>query len=392
MDTTASQGASVPASGGTTAPSVASLFEDLSSRSMPIPGQATPVVVTPEAILEGEDSQPEVPLEKKDHKTEDAKEDILAALKGVKKPTEPEKKGEVKTQEVKNERVFKLKQGEEELSLKPDAVTKVKVDGKEVEIKLQELVDNYSGKTNWSKKYQDLAEDKKALQESINGLYDKLVKQGDALGAIEVLAEALGGNPLEARKQVKATLIKQLENLASLSPEEREVVDMKEELSWHKRQKESERATSELQAKRAELQTKVDKVQETYGLTTEDLVKTYEELRSLDVSEADLEANPDLIGQYHKAKQTRSGIDGLLKEIEADFESEPARTDAVERLAKVMQLYPDMTLTELRDYALEAYGSKQAKNISRKLKKSQPVSTVRTAERKREPVNFDDID
>lgn len=392
METTASQGATAPAAGGS-APSVASFFTELGGTS-PTPVMPTTEATTQEQMIP-EESEPKVEAkpEAKDHKTEDAKEEILAALKGKAKedPKADASKDVKKATDAKVERLFSVKQGEDSINLKPDGLLKVKVDGKEVDVKVQDLVDNYSGKTNWSKKYQDLAEDKKAMQDSINTLYDRLVKQGDALGAIEVLAEALGADPLTTRKQIKTTLVKQLQEFASLSPEEQRLRELQEELSWHKQQKESERALGEVKAKQAALKSQLDKVQETYGLSTEQLVATYEELRALDVAEADLEKNPDLIGQYHKAKQTRAGIEDILKEAEAEFETEPAKLDAIERLTKVMQLYPDMTLTELRDYALEAYGSKAAKNLSRKLKKTQPTSTMKTPERAREPLTFDDL-
>ncbi len=390
MDTTASQGASAPAAGGP-APSVATLFADLNNHTPSAPSPEVPAV---EAEIEAEATEGEASaqVDAKDHKTEEAKEDILATLKGKPKdePKADPKAAKAPT-DGKPERTFSVRQGDDTLSIKPDGVMKVKVDGKEMDVKFQDLVDNYSGKTNWSKKHQDLAEDKKAMQDSVNMLYDRLVKQGDALGAIEVLAEALGADPLATRKQIKTTLVKQLQEFASLSPEEQALRELKEELSWHKQQKESERVLGEAKAQQAALKSRLDKVQETYGLSTEQMVATYEELKSLNVSDADMESNPDLIGQYHKAKETRAGIEAILTEAQAEFETEPARLDAVERLTKVMQLYPDMTLTELRDYALEAYGSKAAKNLSRKLKKAQPASTSKAPERTREPVTFDDL-
>jgi len=297
---------------------------------------------------------------------------------------------------AKPERVFKVKLGEALTDLKPEATMTVKVDGKEETVKIQDLVDNYSGKTNWSRKYQQLSEEKKTLQETVNQLYDNFVAKGDAMTGIEVLVEALGGNPLEVRQKVTDTLLKQIDSYANLSPEEREAAKLRDELSYRRKKEETEKVKTQHQAEIQQLQGRLEAVMKTHGLTEEQLAQTYEELKSLNVPLEQL--TPELLGDYHKQKQEQvktkeldDGISAMLKDIEAEFESDEAKSEATQRLKKVMQVHPEMTLTELKDAALEVYGSKAAKNLARKLKKAQPTPTNKAPDRVREPITFSDL-
>ena len=387
---TESQGAQAPATTPSAAPVSFADIQSILTPKMPVPDtkEPEPVVSPP---IETPDTDEE-PLAAKP-----AKEDLVKELRNLKKKTD-EKGAKTDAPQPKPERTFKVAHGDQSFDVKPDAKLSVKVDGKEEEVKFQDLVDNYSGKTNWSRKFQEVAQEKKGLQETINTLYDSFVTKGDALGGIEVLVDALGGNPIEVRQQVTETLLKQMDSLASLSPEEREMAKLRDELSYRKQRDELERTKSQQAKVVADLKARLETVQKTFGLTEEQLVQTYDELKQLNVTDAQIEANPEVLGEYHRAKEkqikereTDTGVTQMLKDIDAEFESDEERTEATGKLKKAMELYPDMTLTELKDYAIEAYGSRSSKNLARKLKRSQPTNTAKPVERTREPINFDDL-
>ena len=323
-----------------------------------------------------------------------AKEAILKELKGEDEEEavqeSPKQKASPKNKETDKAKVrtFKFKHGESEFDLSPESTLTVKVDGKEEPAKLQDLIDNYSGKVNWSRKYQELHQERTSLQDVVNKLHSEFVEKGDPFTAIEVLAEAIGADPLKVRKDLTQGLLKQADALASLSPEEREVAQLREELTWRQRREESERTKAETQKVQSELNARLEKVQETHGFTREQLAKAYSEVKD-HVPEDQL--TPEFLGDYLKFQQTRSGVTSLLDEVEAEFDSKESKFAAIEKLEKVLRLYPDMSLSELRDYAAEAWGSKAAKNISRKLKKTRPTNTARSEERAKEPITFDDL-
>lgn len=323
-----------------------------------------------------------------------AKEAILKELKGedeeVAVKESPKDKASVKGKESEKAKVrtFKFKHGESEYDLSPEATLTVKVDGKEEPAKLQDLIDNYSGKTNWSRKYQELHQERTSLQDVVNKLHSEFVEKGDPFTAIEVLAEAIGADPLKVRKDLTQGLLKQADALASLSPEEREVAQLREELTWRQRREESERSKAETQKVTADLNARLEKVQETHGYTREQLAKAYADVKD-HVPQDQL--TPEFLGDYLKFQETRTGVTSLLDEVEAEFDSKESKFAAIEKLEKVLRLYPDMSLSELREYAAEAWGSKAAKNISRKLKKARPTNTARSEERAKEPILFEDL-
>lgn len=346
------------------------------------------------------ESKPDLPKQKEETPRElpddpkDAKEAILKELKGedveVAEPKGPAKQDAKKSKDSKESKVrtFKFKQGDSDVDLNPESTVEIKVDGKLETHKLQDLVDNFAGKTNWSRKYQELAAERTSLQDVVNRLHTEFVQKGDPFTAIEVLAEAIGADPLKVRKELTQGLLKQADTLASLSPEEREVAQLKEELSWRQKKEESERTRAEQTKVVADLNQRLDKVQETHGYTREQLAAAYEEVKG-HVPEDQL--TPEFLGDYVKFKETRSGVTGLLDEVEAEFETSSAKQTAIEKLEKVLRLYPEMSISELRDYAAEAFGSKSAKSLSRKLKKTRPTNTARLEERSKEPITFDDI-
>lgn len=329
---------------------------------------------------------PEDPREAKEAILKELKgEDVEEAIgKGAKdKPTTKGKEGD-----KSKVRTLKFKHGESEVDLSPESMVTVKVDGKEETAKLQDLIDNYSGKTNWSRKYQELHQERTSLQDVVNRLHTEFVQKGDPFTAIEVLAEAIGADPLKVRKDLTQGLLQQADSLASLSPEEREVAQLKEELSWRQRREESERTKAETQKVQSELAARLDKVQETHGYTREQLAKAYADVKG-HVPEDQL--TPEFLGDYLKFQETRAGVTGMLDEVEAEFDTKESKFAAIEKLEKVLRLYPDMSLSELRDYAAEAWGSKAAKNISKKLKKTRLTNTARSEERTKEPITFEDI-
>ena len=66
--------------------------------------------------------------------------------------------------EKKDVKNLRMKMGEELFNVASDATFKVKVDGKSEEVPLQELINNYSGKTAWDKKFTEIGKEKKEVQ------------------------------------------------------------------------------------------------------------------------------------------------------------------------------------------------------------------------------------
>ena len=96
--------------------------------------------------IKGEED--ESTLEAKSDGEEKSEEEIIAEAK-----------------EAKEEEIKKLiaKYGEENLEMPANAIFKHKVDGEEVDVELQELLNNYSGKVSYDKKFQEFSTEKKRI-------------------------------------------------------------------------------------------------------------------------------------------------------------------------------------------------------------------------------------
>ena len=129
------------------------------------------------------------------------------------------------------------------------------VDGKDEDVTLQDLLNNYSGKVGWDKKFQELSDDKKLYKEEItnhkaevekingyiNTFRDKM-KNGDSLGALEYFAEFSGMKPYEFRNELVRQLAPEVERRSLLSYEEIENENLRQQNEYLLRQQESAEA------------------------------------------------------------------------------------------------------------------------------------------------------
>ena len=82
------------------------------------------------------------------------------------------------SEETLEEEIKKLiaKYGDQETEIAANALFKHKVDGEEVEVELQELLNNYSGKVSYDKKFQEFSNQKKDF-DAYKNQYDNEIQQ-----------------------------------------------------------------------------------------------------------------------------------------------------------------------------------------------------------------------
>ena len=288
------------------------------------------------------------------------------------------------TEEVEH-KTYEATAGEEALEVRADAEFEVKIRGENQKVSLEDLRNNYSGKTDWSKKYnelnkekQDFDRDKGDLQSYVDQLHDKLVVKKDPMGAIWLLAEAMGGSPGDVVSEFQKQVLEQVNQLSDLSPEERRIKELEDSMSLRKRQEDESQSRYRARREQEEAIRKQNEALDKYGLDKDTFNKTYFKLiETGDVDPNQLPADIyDVVGKAHTATKHTESIGNLLDEVNPELSD---KQDAVSDLSKVMRDYPAMTVTELRDIAVEVYGSSKAKNLSKKLKKTQPAQTTQAA-------------
>lgn len=295
-----------------------------------------------------------------------AKEDKEASDKEVDPSLGPQDdKAEVK--------FAKAKHGNDDVQIPTDTVFKQKVDGKLEDVSLQELLNDYSGRTNWDRKNSQL--DVKArdfdtkvntLQSNINEMFE--LSQSDPMVLIDHLCKIAGFETETFNRQFINGLANFTEEYAKMSDVEKENYHLKRKNDHSERQLRKrdesaakERTQKEAQAKEAEVSAK-------FKMTEDDVKRARSGLESFTKEKG--HTIEDVVS-FHRASLA---IDALT-EVDEELASDEA---VVDRLSKIAMDESDFGLQDLVDIAQHLWGNKpkEAKTLSRKLQKSEAEPKV----------------
>ena len=212
---------------------------------------------------------------------------------------EPEEKEELeakKDEEKKDSKKLRMKMGDDTYNVTTDATVKVKIDGKNEDVPLQELINNYSGKTAWDKKFTEIGKEKKTLEFEKNSLSKQKetlmghlnqalnpikAKDGNPMDSLLYLVEMSGEDPYNAYRRIMEANLEELGTLMDLSEVERE-------LYFHKKKDElysnvSKKRTERTQKDEVFNQTvqKVDSLRQSFNVSEESFVDASDELESI---------------------------------------------------------------------------------------------------------------
>ena len=290
--------------------------------------------------------------------------------------------------------------GDNEMELAANTLFKHKVDGQEVDVDLQELLNNYSGKVSYDKKFQEFSTTKKNFEtmqaqynaeiNAINkyiGEFGERMKNNDASGALEYFAEFAGMKPYEFRRELLKQLMPEMERMNTMSPEELRSEELQAQNLYL--QKEQESAQQRLQQEQAvmELQREIVSVQEALGISGDEFREAYN-----DLVEANFEGEitPALVGDYYKNLQAFSKAEGILTQVDPVLGNDDG---IVETLQNVILENPNFDNDDLIEIVQNVYGSvkkEASKSVSKKINNSakQEKKAVST---KQSYVDWDDL-
>jgi hypothetical protein len=306
------------------------------------------------------------------------------------------------SEEEAQEEIKKLiaKYGEEELEIAANSIFKHKVDGEEVDVELQELLNNYSGKVSYDKKFQEFSSQKKEF-DAYKNKYDNDIKQinsyindfaqkfrqNDALGALEYFAEFAGMKPYEFRRELLNQLVPEMERRSVMTEDQIKAEELAFQNEYLMRQHESAQKQSQEQQALRELENEIVRVQEAHGISDEDFENAYNELMEIDY---DGEINPATVAEYYmhsaaysKADEILSGIDPLLAE----------QDPVVESLQKVIVENPDFDDNDLIEIVQTVYSDFKkdaSKSVSKKASPPKKQETKNT-QSKQNYMDWDEI-
>lgn len=322
------------------------------------------------------------PKEEKEE-TKEAEPSKGKEAKGVEKPDSPAK-------------LYKLKSGETEFDVAADALVPVKIDGKVVEVPLQEAINRYSQQSHLDKIYKTFKTEKegfekerKGISEALNKSYDYLVNQKDLRGFLDYLGEAMGVDSNALYQDAVGNIRQQVEEYQTMSPEERKFREVEAENAYYRKRMDAQKQTQEAAKSRAALESKVQSVMESHGMDQPALVKAWDDLVKMGHSAEEI--TPEFLGTYYSNTKKIDLIESKLSELSPELASD-AKT--VEQLA-TYAIQTEASEAEIAEVIAQLYGETPERKLSKKIEKNMKSNrqggskAVKNAGS--DPLFFDDI-
>ena len=310
------------------------------------------------------------------------------------------------TQQEVQEEIKKIlaRQGEKDMELDANTMFTHKVDGQDVDVNLQELLNNYSGKVSYEQKFQELADNRKAFEEDYaeyEAGYNHLMEYGDQidqhiennnyLAALEVFAEASGVEPFEFKRDLLASLAPEIERRSLLSPEEIRAEELEAQNEYLSRQAEYQQEQMHQDEEIQSIANEIRDIQEQYGIEDEDFREAYEVLKDQEGFE-DVEITAPMVGEFYMELMAYEAANDVLENVNPAL---AGNDEVLDNLQQIIVDNPDFTEQDIVDIVTEVYGGiqqKASKSVSQKISNSVPSSIEKPSSREYEDyVDWEDI-
>lgn len=310
------------------------------------------------------DEQKETKSKPKSEPEANISDKINEVVKEATEVPEVEAKQEPKEEKRKEKAIKKLmaRIEEQELEVPAAAKFKHKVDGNEIEVDLQELLNNYSGKSAWDKKFSELDKERKSYQEDLN-LVNKYIgefahkSKTNPVEALEFLAEQIGLDPYEYRKSLRMQFADKFKPYLDMSPEERELQNQREELEYLRQHREREANRVKEQRRQAELHQQFERVEKEHGISKERKNEIVEELTRSGYKDV----TPDLLVQANELFTRQDRAFAALEKVDPQLLADEAKIKMMEGL---LAGNPKLDDKELFNYANKLWGSDIRKGLA----------------------------
>jgi hypothetical protein len=263
---------------------------------------------------------------------------------------------------------------EEQLDIPAEAMFKHKVDGEEVEVGLQDLLNNYSGKVAYDKKFSELDKERNVYKEDLE-LVNKYIgefgqkSKEDPIAAFEFLAQFAGADPLQFRRQLRDQMIQKYSPYLQMAEEERRVMDLKEENEYFRKLQESEANKRAQQQAQAELEGKFRSMQEANGISDDRRSELINDL----MQHGNMQnVSPEDVLALHQAYERQDLAFAALEAVNSEFVKDESKIVMVESL---LSGNPQLSKDDLQNHIAKLWGNdveKAVANLSKKAEISKP--------------------
>lgn len=284
-----------------------------------------------------------------------------------------------------------------------EAEVNVKVDGKEETVKLKDLIENYSGKVAYDKKFTELQSEKESHEkrvESFNGnsqKFHELVTEGKAQEALDFLCEVAGLDKNRFVNTYVSQLAPTITEYLNLTPEQREQQRLEQETEYYKSQVQNMQKQQETSARAVKLREEIEGSLTKYDMDVNRFESLQKELNEF-VKQGALKAEqitPEFVGQYHVAVVQEELATKVLSSIDPKLTKDKASFDY---LISLQQNNPDMKEEDLIEKAQQLYADATTKKVASRVKKNSKATKAKKLGKKEakasnpKALTFDEID
>ncbi|MFN8992935.1 MAG: hypothetical protein ACK5X3_04620 [Pseudomonadota bacterium] len=324
----------------------------------------------------------------------DAKKSVEKEDKADDEKSKDDAKVEAKTEEVDKELPksgkIKIRVGDDLYGLEPDTSVRVKVDGAYKDVPIAELVNNYSGKEAYDKKFTEIGNMRKevetktqtiAKKEEFVNTVAKTVKEivsdpsKDPYEAVAYLAELMGVPTPDLHKRSLESRLDELSKLLDMTDMERENYFLKKETDYL-RSRQDARMKQEVETQESQkFMNHVDTLRGKHNVSEEKFVEAMDELEQF-YGEGSAQVTPEFVVEYAVLRpyleKTKSLVQPYLEDI-----GEAKLPTVINQLANAMKQY-GVGEAEIKAELEAQFGvSKSVKDLNAKLQSKKIVKETK---------------
>lgn len=329
---------------------------------------------------------------KSESKAKSKDKEVKEEPKEEKKSQDPKATLEKDSQGVKT---YKLRNGETETEVAAESLIPVKVNGKTEMVKLQEVLNGYSGQSHLDRQFNQFKKEKAEFEAKRSELVSTVSKvnqalaDGDFRGFVDIVAESMGQDPEKVYNEMIGKIEEKAEQTALLSEEERNFAKSQRELEYYKSKEQKQREAAARQKELQTLDVKVQQVLDASKMDKQTFVNRYEEIVKLGSVKLE-DITPEMVAKYHTNMVKIETVEKVIDELAPELEN---KIDEVNKLASYA-IQIDASDQDIREAVKQLYSNQAERKLTKKIEKMERKSRSEQAVRdpQRDPTFFEELE
>ena len=224
------------------------------------------------------------------------------------------KSAEKKEEAAIQKKMMKLLSDDKELEIPEDAFVPIKINGKIENVKLSDLGKDYSGKTDWNKKYTELDKDKRSFvkdREQVGNMvakFNELAKGDDIFAPLTYLIDTGKGDAYAYIERIRNHFQKEFDEMSNLSDAEKTALTYKRKLDFLESRNQSQKEQGEQENVKRQTQVQTEKLLKDHGISDDEFDRIGSYLKTQTNKDYSSEQVIEYMTKYVPAANTEASV------------------------------------------------------------------------------------